>query len=145
MRSLRVPLVLALALALTLPILVLAQEDEMHATVRAAIMQDPRTQGMSQEQIDAMVNLLADHAQQQGVTPQDITWRPADTSATPVAACAGLPQFFCTFSEAFGFSGPYFFIALALGASAAFLLFVIGMILHHRGHHVTGPFVAQPR
>ena len=110
---------------------------DLRATIRAAILSDPRTAEMSEAEIDAMVGALAEEASVQGVGSSDIMWRPIEYGV-PVSAdrCGSLPEFFCTVNEAFGFDGSDFTIPIGLGVSAAFLLFVIGsLLLHRHGHH----------
>src|SRR3989338_6309367 len=110
-------------------------DAELHATIRAAILSDPRTAEMSEAEIEAMVAALSDEATAQGVTAYDIVWRP-QTEEEGAASCNSMPQFFCTLNEAFGFDGSDIAIPIGLGITAAVLLFVIGSILLHRhGHH----------
>ncbi len=125
-----------------------SSDADLNATIRAAITSDPRSQGMTEAQLEALVVALTKQASEQGVTAQDIQWRPlsaedfAASNAGTTNTCSGLPAFFCSIDEAFGLSGPYGFIAITLGLTSAVLLFVIGMFLHRHGHHVTGAFVA---
>jgi len=110
-------------------------DAELHATIRAAILSDPRTAEMSEAEIEAMVAALSEEATAQGVTAYDIVWRP-QTEEEGAASCNSMPQFFCTLNEAFGFDGSDIAIPIGLGITAAVLLFVIGSILLHRhGHH----------
>lgn len=117
-----------------------AQEDsDLRATIRAAILSDPRSASMTQEEIDAMVTALASEAETQGVTSEDITWRPQDPATfdeTQSSQACGYPAYLCALNDAFGFSGSPLIIPLLLGISSALLLFVIGSILlHSHGHH----------
>lgn len=127
-----------------------AGEDELNATIRAAIMGDSRSSEMTEAEIETMVLLLASEAQKQGVTSADITWRPGDNAETKAAgACGTMPEWMCRLTEAFGFSGSDLVIPIGLGASAAFLLFVLGMMLHRHGHHpvagrLNAPAMAAP-
>lgn len=119
-----------------------AQEDsDLRATIRAAILSDPRSASMTEEEIDAMVTALASEAETQGVTSEDIMWRPQDpttfeeTSDQSGQTC-GYAAFICALNDAFGFSGSPLIIPLLLGITSALLLFVIGSILlHSHGHH----------
>jgi hypothetical protein len=120
-----------LAIGLVAPALVLAQAD-LQSTIRAQILQDPRTASMSQVQIDAIVSALSQGAQQQGLTPQDLTWRP--TGEQPVAPsnfCAPYPRYLCVMSAAFGFIGGDYIIPLWLAILS--LLFLLTNALHK--HH----------
>lgn len=129
---------------LLVPVLAQAQGSDLQSTIRAAIAADPRTQGMSQVQIDAMVDALAQRAQNQGLTPGDITWRPV--SNTPAAQrvviyCGAFPTIFCTLSYSLGFIGTDYMIPLWL-LLASFLMIVIIMLLR-REHFLAARAVAS--
>ena len=67
--------ILVLLALLIVPVVLHAQaSDDLRATIRAQLLSDPRTAGLSEEKLDSMVNLLAEEAQKQGVTASDITW-----------------------------------------------------------------------
>src|SRR3989344_3033765 len=110
--SFRFLLVICVTIAV-LPFVVNAQNvsADLRATIRAELLSDPRTSSLSGAQIDALVGLLANEAEKQGITSQDIQWRPesserfvATESAAPQAPeCAG--GFLCTMTEAFCFIG----------------------------------------
>jgi hypothetical protein len=120
-----------LALGLIAPAITLAQAD-LQSTIRAQILQDPRTASMSQVQIDALVSALSQSAQQQGLTPQDITWRPTgEQPVAPTNFCAPYPQYLCVMSAAFGFIGGDYIIPLWLAVLS--LLFLLTNALHK--HH----------
>jgi hypothetical protein len=140
--------ILSLLFVLSLvPQLLHAQSDtELEATIRAAIMSDPRSSEMSDAEIDALVLALSQGAEEQGVTSQDITWRPAPAESFNQGNYAVSDEcgFICKANEAFGFTGPFPLIAISLGIVAAILLFVIGMLLHHRGHHALGKYPPTP-
>lgn len=131
---------LLLALVLSagfLPSLAFAQAD-LQATIRAALAGDPRTAGMTQVQIDSMVAALTQEAQQQGMTPQDVTWRPVVDSPTAqeLDACGSMPAFFCLLNTSFGLAGPDYVIPFLLGLTSLILIFIIAMLLerHHHAH-----------
>ena len=116
-----------------LPVFAHAQTTDLNATIRAALYGDPRTAEMSQAQIDAMVSALSQRAQQKGLTPSDITWRPLPTSGTTAAnSCAGFPVYLCTINDAFGFEGPDYFIPIWLAACALLFLIINALQAHHR-------------
>lgn len=128
-----------LTVLLALPFVAIAQTNaELEATIRSAILSDPRTADMTEAEIDAIVAALAEEAGAEGVTSYDILWQPQqETLATvePVQTCS-LPQIFCTLNQALGLDGSDIAIPIGLGVTAALLLFVIGSILHHRhGQH----------
>ncbi|MEK7601670.1 MAG: hypothetical protein AAB480_04025 [Patescibacteria group bacterium] len=115
------------------PLLVHAQTADLNATIRAALYGDPRTAEMSQAQIDAMVSALSQRAQQKGLTPSDITWRPLPASGTTAAnSCTGFPVYLCTINDAFGFEGPDYFIPIWLAACALLFLLINALQTHHR-------------
>lgn len=129
-------LVAVLVIALALPLLALAQSSaELSATIRAELLKDPRTAGMSEAQVDAMVSALAEEAQAQGITPYDITWRPSETaegSAGPATECGYMPQLLCNMNKVFGFAGGNPTIPIILGICSALLIFILAeMIEHH--------------
>ena len=138
MQTLKVAIGFLLIGLLLAPLTLIAQTDgELEASIRAAILSDPRTAAMSEAQVNAMVVALAQEAATQGVTSQDIMWRPQEVSPEVIEErCGGMPTFFCALSEAFGFDGSDVTIPIGLGICAGLLLFLIGSILHHQyGRH----------
>lgn len=144
-------LLAALAVAFLVPAAVYGQaaSADLRATIRAELLSDPRTSSLSQAQIDTLVSLLADEAQKQGITSQDIQWRPQNNerfvaieSAAPEAAeCAG--GFLCIMSEAFGFIGADTTIPFTLGAASMGLVWILAEMIHRRRHPASAP-VATP-
>ena len=130
------------AILAVLPFLAHAQNtsSDLRATISAELLSDPRTSSLSQAQIDALVSLLAQEAEKQGITSQDIQWRPQSTerfiatdSAAPQAPeCAG--GFLCTMSEAFGFVGADTTIPFTLGAASMGLVWILAEMIHRRRH-----------
>ncbi|MEK9153937.1 MAG: hypothetical protein AAB798_00530 [Patescibacteria group bacterium] len=135
-----------LILALMTPIVIHAQtDDDLSATVRAAILSDPRTAELSEAEIESMVTSLAEGAAVQGITSEDITWRPQEEVAKSGAVCGNLPVFFCALNQAFGFDGSDLVIPIGLVVSSALLLFLIGSILlHQHGHHPIAGRISTP-
>ena len=140
--SFRFLLVICVTIAV-LPFVVNAQntQSDLRATIRAELLSDPRTSSLSEAQIDALVGLLADEAEKQGITSQDIQWRPesserfvATESAAPqeAAECGG--GFLCTMSEAFGFVGADTTIPFTLGAASMALVWLLAEMMHRRRH-----------
>ena len=62
-----------------------SSDSELRETVRAAILADPRSAQMSEADVDSMVAALAGEAEAQGVTSEDIAWRPQDTPGEPAS------------------------------------------------------------
>lgn len=132
-----------------LPFVVTAQntQSDLRATIRAELLSDPRTSSLSEAQIDVLVELLAAEAEKQGITSQDIQWRPQSTerfvatgSAAPQAPeCAG--GFLCTMTEAFGFVGADTTIPFTLGAASMGLVWILAEMIHRRRRH---PYVPAP-
>ena len=137
---------LALALSLTLPSVLRAEESaELGSTIEAAIRSDPRSSEMSEAQIDGIVQALAEEAGAQGVTTNDLTWRPEEDQPAQAGPCGEINDFLCALTDAFGFSGSDLTIPIGLGVSSALLLFVLGMLLLHRhGHHPVRGAIGVP-
>lgn len=139
--------VLAMVIALAIPYLGNAQEstDELRATIRGAILSDPRTSSLSETQIDTVVNVLTQEAEKQGMTSQDIQWRPQSTErffaaeggAPTAAECAG--GFLCTMTEALGFVGADTTIPFTLGAASMGLVWILAEMIHRRRHPMAAP------
>ena len=83
-RVARIQLVVVFLALLTLvcvaiaPAVLSAKDDDLTATVRGAILSDPRSETMSQTEVDAMVNALVEEARVKGVTAEDIVWWPEE-------------------------------------------------------------------
>ena len=113
-----------------------AQED-LSATIRAAILSDPRSQGMSQEQLNALVQALTKQAQAQGVSSHDITWRPqvdgfnAQNSMMATEDCGSVPEFACHFNEMIGFSGSNWYVSMFLLLGLMTLILILAMMIEH--------------
>jgi hypothetical protein len=129
--------VLFLFSATIVPLIASAQTTpDLSATIRAELLSDPRTSSLSAAQLDAMVSLLTQQAQAQGITAEDITWRPqtfSNADVAPVAApesCAG--NFTCVMDEAFGFIGPDILIPFALGAASMGLIWILAEMIHRK-------------
>ena len=79
-------LVVLIFLSTVLPMFAYAQANtqsgDLSATVRAAILKDPRAQSMSSAQIDAMVSALTTQAQAKGLTAQTVAYTPDALVAT---------------------------------------------------------------
>jgi hypothetical protein len=118
-----------------------APDAALRATIRAELLSDPRTSSLSKAQLDAMVNILTQEAQKQGITSHDITWHPqtstdfgASGGAAPANTCDGTPAFSCIFDQALGFLGPDTTIPFALGAASMGLVWVLAEMIHRRKH-----------
>lgn len=141
--------VLVVVVSLAIPYLGSAQESvsDLRSTIRGALLSDPRTASLSSEQLDTMVDILAQEAVAQGMTSKDIQWRPertdrfvASESVEPAASpCGG--SYLCTMTEAWGFFDPSMIIPFALGASAMGLVWSIAEIIHRRKYPAR---VSQP-
>ena len=127
-----------------LPFIAYAQEgtSDLRATIRAALLSDPRSASLSEAEMEAMVSALADEAERQGVTSSDIVWRPQSAESSgpwDPSACGNPSGFLCAISTAFGFAGPDSIIAAGLGILAAVLLFVVGSLIEiHRRRRASG-------
>ena len=132
---------LALVVALLLPLAAFAQSGDLRATIRTELLKDPRAAQLSQAQLDAMINVLAQGANEQGITSHDITWQPSEpapaagqTTQGAEAFCMGLPDFFCAVSSGFGFDDSNTVIPIALLMSSGLLLFLLYELKHHHRH-----------
>lgn len=136
--------------ALALPLLAHAQtgDTDLSATIRAQLLSDPRTSSITPEQLDAMVQLLTEEAQKQGVTVEDIYREPivptanfatAENSTQELGTCEGIPTWSCAFSSAFGFIGPNPIIAFTLGATSMALIWIIAEMMHRRERQMSAP------
>jgi hypothetical protein len=120
-----------------------ALSGDLSATIRAELLSDPRTASLSQAQLDAMVSLLAQKAEMQGITAADITWRPqspvsSGAGAAPTESCAG--NFTCIMDEAFGFIGPDTTIPFFLGMASMGLIWVLAEMMHRKKYpHLVAP------
>ena len=129
-----------LACAMFMPFLVQAQGDELSASIRVSLLSDPQSAGLSQAELDALVEALAAEAREQGITATDILWRPSEPAsfgageATGMAdTCGNMPPILCALNDALGFSGRNLIIPLLLFFSSAALIFVLSVMIHrHR-------------
>jgi len=125
-------------------------DSGLRATIKAAIMADPRAADLPDAQIEAMVDSLEVEAQAKGMTAEDILWRPVETPPAQTAEALGLPgvpflnvcgnetSILCRLNHAFGLDGTNLMIPLVLGITAALLMLVIAvLILHHKHEQVT--------
>lgn len=141
MMSLRATLALLIAVAcLSFAPAVLAQEDPLSAAIRAAITADAENENLSEEEIDAIVEALARQAELDGVTADDITWRPQETTFTPTEGeeqntCGSMPSMVCALNKAFGFSGDNILIPALLFGLSVLLILAIAMAIHSHKHH----------
>lgn len=85
---------IAVTASLMMPLFIHAQatpQSALDATIRAAIMQDPRSASLSAAQISAMVAALSAQAQTQGLTAQDIAYRPGTPGIVIPGTVANIP------------------------------------------------------
>ncbi|QQG38149.1 MAG: hypothetical protein HYS26_01170 [Candidatus Kaiserbacteria bacterium] len=132
---------LALITLSALPLFAHAQSDEeLRSTIRAAIVADPRSASMSEAEIDVMVEALATQAKATGVTARDVesAARASQNTQRRSPYASECTSFICKVNEAFGITGNASVIAVAMGVTAAVLLFVIGMLIEHHRRKLTG-------
>lgn len=115
--------------AVALPLLAHAQED-MRFLIEAAVRGDSHAAGLSDAQVNALVDELVAEAARQGMTAEDMVWRPtpAAFAATGYSSCGAV----CTFGRTFGLDDSTAFLMIWLGVSALTLLFLIGAMLEYR-------------
>lgn len=116
--------------------------------IRAELLSDPRSAGLSQAQLDAMTDILTGEAQRQGITAADLAYHPRPFGegvavGETTDACAGAPVISCVFDLAFGFVGPDPLIPYILGAASMALIWLLAEMLHRdrRAHQ----FAAMPQ
>jgi hypothetical protein len=135
----RTLIALSLAASLVIPVLAHAQaapDSQLRSTIYAQIMADPRSQTMTQTQIYSMVNALTLQAEQQGLTPSQITYRPqapgtgAQAYGSTLTPCSDVS---CSISRAFGLDGSIPLIPIALFVLAALFILIFG-IMREMGH-----------
>jgi preprotein translocase subunit SecG len=64
---------LLFAIALVTPALLLAQSDELREAIRAELLKDARAEGISDAQLNLLVEALAEDAAAQGLRAEDIS------------------------------------------------------------------------
>jgi hypothetical protein len=117
---------LALSFAIFTPLLTHAQSD-LNASIRAAIMTDPRASALTPAQIDVLVQALTVKAHALGVTAHDIAWRPSQTAPAAVSAIGPYGDAYLTL---------LFIMFLICGA---FLVVLAAMMEHLRGDSGVAP------
>lgn len=119
----------------------------MKSAVMTQILRDPRAAEIPPEQLQALVNALAQKAESQKVPAADVMFQPATYTGEPVPAQdALLPgdcdygfMSTCSISEALGFVGEdVLLIPLALLAGSGLLILLIVRMKKH--HHESGHF-----
>lgn len=119
-----------IVLLAVLPLFALAQSSaDLRATIRQSLLSDPRTHMMTEPELDAMVDLLAAGAEEEGMSASDITWRPQaeDIAHTEEeSSCTLVPRFLCTLNRAFGFDGSAVLIPILLGITSMVLIVFFG-------------------
>jgi len=120
---------------------VLAQETELSQAIRTSLLADPRSQNLSEEEFDSMVEALTAAALKEGMTARDIMWRPEEpepevSPEVVIDTCGNLPAFLCTLNESLGFSSGNIMIPILLFLGSLALLFVLGLMvkMHHHSH-----------
>lgn len=130
-------LAIALTLAISLPLAVSAQSGALRDTIREALLADPRSGGFSEADRELMVDILTEQAQNQGVTSQDLQYRPQDSTfgagnSTSASSGCTMPEIFCTMTQALGFGSGDNTIPVVLWGSGMVLLFILGTMIEIR-------------
>ena len=142
-----------LALVGSSPAVLFAQGDyqtELRATIREAILADPRAGELSGEELKRTVELLASEADAEGVTAEDIVWRPEERMFNEGGAsentCGRIPVVLCILNEALGFSGGNVLMPLLLLLCSLALMFVLSAMIrmHHRDREEAAALSALP-
>ncbi len=130
----------AIVLLAVLPHGAYAQQgaDNLRATIQTSLLSDPRTAGLSEAQIAAIVDVLTQEAQNKGMTAYDIMWRPydmqniAENAEGQVADVCDPSSILCTFNKAFGFAGSDTTIPIMLWITSMGLIWILAEMLHRR-------------
>lgn len=141
---------LILLLFFAAPFFVHAQNADLQTTIRAALLSDPRTSGLSAGEIDAIVAVLVGEAQKRGVTSEDIRWRPQSESSFSdtgerAQSCGNIPRFLCALNHAFGFDGSDPTIAIGLGITSAIMILLIALKQEMARRALAGATPPSPR
>lgn len=122
------------ALLFIAPLYLNAQSDislrgDMSATIKNALLTDPRAQSLSPEELDAISFTLTRQAQAQGMTQHDLLWRPAlahTITANEITGagntCGNVPLFICGVNQSIGLSGSDMTIVILLGVLVVLIL-----------------------
>lgn len=138
-------------LVLVGPVVTHAQESaDLQSAVRTALLSDPRSASMQPAQFEALVSVLTQQAQKQGMTVQDVTWRPSSLSTFTTAQPLVFPvcnpgSILCRVNSALGFAGADITIPIALAITSALLLLIVGAMLaaHRRRLSMSMPVQSQ--
>jgi hypothetical protein len=139
--------VVTLTIALFAPIFLIAMPQRAHAqasttvslsdTIRAAILRDPRSVNLTQVQLSAMVDLLSNRAQAQGVTAQTIAYQPGafvgtSTTTSAPAACSDVSSWLCPLGMVLGFDTPNKEVPIGLWLTSGILIITIWQLRKHQ-------------
>lgn len=108
-------------------------QDQLRATIKAEITADPRSKTMTQAQIDGLVDALTTQAQKQGLTVEQLTYRPGETAIPSSAAFTNCTDISCSLGQAFGLDGSVPIIPIALLVVAGLFILIYG-IMREMGH-----------
>jgi hypothetical protein len=103
---------------------------DMNATVKSAILSDPRSQSLSSEEINVIALALTQQAQAQGMTQHDLLWRPAlahtvaplDEAAYTGNDCGKVPTVLCGVNRSLGLPGSDMTIVVMLSVLLVLIL-----------------------
>jgi len=147
----RIQLIVGIAIvaSLMVPLLIHAQatsQSALDATIRAAIMQDPRSANLSAAQINSMVVALSAQAQTQGLTAQNIAYRPGTPGIVVPGTISDTPMASdpCSLSSSCAV-GSFLGSGLANNATYAgfwilSLLLIIIVLQMRKDPHLSGAF-----
>jgi hypothetical protein len=141
--SFLVVVVMALFPLTLIPLALHAQSDSsaLRETIRQAISSDPRAAGLSETEISLLTEALLQQAQDQGVTAQDLLYRPGTTFGVSDTRGADMPGLLSTMTEALGFGDGDNTIPVVLWGSGMVLLFILGTMIEIR--HIKHKRAAQ--
>jgi hypothetical protein len=145
--------ILFVALLLLTPLFIHAQINpsadsaQLRATIRSAILQDPRSASIPSAQLDVMVDALVTRAQGQGITSQSLAYVPGAIPRQPLASndalpCDGISPALCPLAYAMGYNNPDKSVPIGLWITSGILIWVISRM---RKHPTTVPLKIKQR
>lgn len=111
----------------------------MSATIRSVILSDPRSAGLSAQQIDTMVGSLTKTALAQQISSHEILWRPVamggdEASLSADGTCGNSPLLLCQINQTLGLPATDIAIPIWIGVIGIVALVIAAgaLELHHR-------------
>lgn len=105
---------------------------DVRASIREEILKDPRTASLSEQEIDGLVDALAEGVSAEGIVGVPFSAQPSSVPQIADAdACADMPAFLCTINRTFGFDGSNDLVLIALVALSGLIAFLLYELKRH--------------